>query len=91
MKPERRINLFEERLTRSIIGGFYEVYNYYGFGLSEKINANALEIELKARGHKVDREVWILIYYKGTPVNWQRVDMIVDEKVIRRTRPSLPN
>jgi len=52
MKPERRINLFEERLTHSIIGGFYEVYNYYGFGLSEKVYANALEIELKAAGTK---------------------------------------
>lgn len=82
MKPERRINLFEERLTHSIIGAFYEVYNYYGLGLSEKVYANALEVELKRRGHKVDREVSILVSYKGTPVAWQRVDMIVDDKVI---------
>jgi GxxExxY protein len=88
MKPERRINLFEERLTHSIIGAFYEVYNYYGFGLSEKVYKGALEIELRERGHKVDREVWILIYYKGTPVTWQRVDMIVDDKVIVESKAS---
>jgi GxxExxY protein len=88
MKPERRINLFDERLTHSIIGGFFEVYNYYGFGLAEKVYANALEIELKERCHKVDREVWILIHYKGTPVAWQRIDMIVDGKVIVESKAS---
>jgi len=82
------MNRFEERLTHSIIGGFYEVYNYYGFGLSEKVYTNALEIELRARGHKVDREVSILIYYKGIPVAWQRVDMIVDDKVIVESKAS---
>jgi GxxExxY protein len=88
MKPERRINLFEQRLTHSIIDAFYEVYNYYGLGFSEKVYNGALEIELRARGHKVGREVSILIYYKGTPVACQRIDMIVGDKVIVESKAS---
>jgi hypothetical protein len=35
MTTSRPINLVEERLTHSIIGSFFDVYNYFGFGLLE--------------------------------------------------------
>jgi hypothetical protein len=41
-----------------------------------------MEFELRARGHKVGREVWVPVYYKGSPLSRQRVDMLVDDKVI---------
>ena len=75
-------NLFEERLTHSIIGAFFDVYNYFGFGLLESVYANALAAELRARGRKVDREVSVAVYYKGEVVGWHRVDMLVDDKVV---------
>jgi uncharacterized membrane protein len=57
--------LVEERLTKSIIGCFYEVYNTFGFGLLEKAYAEAISIELESRGHVVRREVLTEVVYKG--------------------------
>jgi len=79
---QQRRRLIHERTTRSIIGGFYEVYNTLGFGFREHIYSTALERELRARGHEVAREVWVTVYYKGELLGRQRIDMIVDDKVI---------
>jgi GxxExxY protein len=46
------------------------------------VYAIALERELIARGRKIRREALIPIYYKGDILTTQRVDMIVDERVI---------
>ena len=75
-------SLLEQELTRDIIGAFYEVYNHLGFGFLEQVYALALERELVARGRKVQREVDVPIFYKGEFLTKQRVDMIVDERVI---------
>ena len=80
MKPRPR--LIHERTTRSILGCFYEVYNTLGFGFREHLYSLALERELRARGHKVVRELWVIVYYKGKILGRQRIDMVVDDKVI---------
>jgi GxxExxY protein len=77
-----RIGLIEEDLTRSVIGAFYEVYNTLGFGFLEYVYAMALERELLARGHRVGREASVRIIYKGEELATQRLDMIVDEKLV---------
>ena len=74
--------LLEAERVHSIVGGFYTVYNYYGFGLSEAIYTGALEYELIDRGHEVVRELLVAVNYKGRHVGWQRVDMVVDGVVI---------
>lgn len=74
-------DLLEKDLTHSIIGAFYEVYNILGYGFLEHVYLLALERELVARGHQVAREVKVLVYYKGEPLAWQRIDMIVDGRV----------
>jgi GxxExxY protein len=74
--------LIEEALTGSAIGAFYDVYNTLGFGFLEHIYIMALERELIARGHKVGREVGIRVRYKGDELGLQRIDMLVDEKLI---------
>ena len=53
----RTTRLIEGALTRSIIGGFCEVYNTLDFGFPELVYKEALAKELRARGHRVDREV----------------------------------
>lgn len=75
-------NLLEARLTRSIIGAFYEVYNTLGFGLLEHLYTLAMEHELRARSHEVARQVCVDVYYKGSELGRQRLDMIVDGKVV---------
>ncbi len=69
-------------MTKSIIAAFYEVYNTLGFGFLESVYAAALERELLSRGHAVAREVSVRVFYKGTDIAWQRIDMLVDEKVV---------
>ena len=75
-------HLLERRTTAAIIGAFYEVYNRLGFGFLENVYALALERELVERGHTVQREVIVTISYKGKPLTTQRLDMVVDHKVV---------
>jgi GxxExxY protein len=42
----------------------------------------ALERELRSRGHLVRREVGVCVMYKGDELAHQRLDMIVDDRVI---------
>jgi GxxExxY protein len=79
-------SLIEEDLTRSIIGAFYEVYNTLRFGFLEHVCILALERELRERGHRISREVSVRIIYKGEELCTQRLDMIVDDKVIVETK-----
>jgi GxxExxY protein len=74
--------LLEAERVRSIVGGFFDVYNYYGYGLSERVYAGALEHELRDRGHVVIRELVIDVRYKGRHAAWQRLDMVIDDRVI---------
>ena len=77
-----RRDLAEESVTRSIIGAFFEVYNTLGFGFLEYIYKKAIERELRSAGHHVGREVGVTVMYKGETLAEQRVDMIVDGKVV---------
>jgi len=74
--------LIEGLLTQSVIGAFYEVYNTLGFGFLEHIYVLAMERELRNRGHRVAREVGVRVTYKGEYLGTQRIDMIVDDKLI---------
>lgn len=78
--------LFEERLTHSVIGAFFDVYNTLGFGFLEHIYVMALERELLERNHRVAREVAVQVFYKGDWLGQQRLDMIVDEKLVVETK-----
>lgn len=84
----RPTELIEGGRTRSIIGAFYEVYNTLDFGFLELVYKEALAKELVARGHQVDREVRVVVYYKGEPIAVQIIDMIVDGKVIVEVKAS---
>jgi GxxExxY protein len=77
-----RDELLYERLTESIIGAFYEVYNRLGYGFLEGPYCKALMIELGYRGHEVRSEVAVDLYYRGCNIGRQRVDLIVDDQVI---------
>jgi len=83
-----RTDLIEGALTSAIIGAFYDVYNTLDFGFLEHVYKNALEKELRARGHRVEREVRVVIYYKGEPIAVQVIDMLVDAKVVIEVKSS---
>jgi GxxExxY protein len=81
-------DLLEAHITDDIIGAFYEVYRTLGFGFHEHVYSLALERELLARGRKVGREVVVQIWYKGDVLTSQRVDTIVDEKILVEVKAS---
>jgi GxxExxY protein len=81
-----RHDLIEEALTHSVIGAFYDVYNALGFGFLEHVYTKALERELRARGHRVGREVSVVVHYRGEALVTQRLDMIVDEILVVETK-----
>jgi GxxExxY protein len=82
MATMSRKDLVEEALTRSVIGGFFEVYNTLKFGLFETLYAKALEWELVSRGHRVTREFGVRVCYKGLDLGIQRLDLVVDEMLV---------
>ena len=75
-------DLLHERLTHSVIGAFYEVYNTLGCGFLENLYMIALERELMKRGHKVSRELSVRVTYKGEELGQQRLDMVVDDVLV---------
>lgn len=74
--------LIAGELTRSVIGAFFRVYRELGFGYREHIYALALERELAERGHRVSREVAVMVYYRGEPLARQVLDMVVDDTLV---------
>ena len=81
-----RGELIEERLTHSVIGAFFEVYNNLGYGFIEHLYVMALQRELHSRGHRVAREVSIPVFYKSQELGIQRLDMVVDNKLAIETK-----
>ena len=78
--------LLEHTLTRSVIGTFFDVHRGLGYGYREFIYALALERDLVAKGHQVEREVPVIVYYRGEPLARQTIDMIVDRKLVIETK-----
>jgi len=78
MSPE----ILEAERCYSIVGGFLDVFHYFGPGLPETIYSKALEYALKERGHKVVRELSVQVWFRDQLVGRKRLDMVVDDRVI---------
>jgi GxxExxY protein len=74
--------LLEHQTTEQIIGAFFKVYRYFGFGFLESNYANAMEVELNRRGLRVAREVPVQVMYYGVAVGTYRFDMLVSGRVL---------
>ena len=72
----------EERLTHSVVGAFFDVYNRLGFGFMERIYLRALVIELQSRGHTVSRERSFRVEYAGQTIGIYRLDLVVDDRLV---------
>jgi GxxExxY protein len=79
-------------LTRTIIAAFFAVYNTLGFGFLESVYLACLERELIKRGLRVAREVSVQVWYDGEPVAWQRLDLVIEGRVVveLKSTASLP-
>jgi GxxExxY protein len=74
--------LVEKRLSGVIVGCFFDVYNELGYGFVESIYARALDITLKDRGIRVDREYPIAVSFRGQQIGFHRIDMLVERRVV---------
>ena len=81
--PSRHADWFPEKdLTEAIIGSFFLVYNKLGYGFLESVYAAALERVLTRAGHRVDREARVSVRLDDEIIAHQRIDMIVDDRVV---------
>jgi GxxExxY protein len=69
-------------LTEKIIGAFFKVYNTLGYGFAEKVYENALAIELRKLGLKVEQQKNIMVYYESAIVGEYVADVIVADVVM---------
>jgi GxxExxY protein len=76
------MELLHKELTDKIIKMFYDVYNELGYGFLEKAYQNAVFLELKDRGHQVEAQKKISVFYKGRIVGDYYADIMVDGLVI---------
>jgi GxxExxY protein len=74
--------LAHARLTREVIGVFFDVYNELGFGLPESVYRSAMHIVLAERGLAARSEVKLNIHFHGHHIGSYRADMIVEDKII---------
>ncbi len=59
-----------------------EVKNHLGTGLLEKVYRNALPVEMRNLGLKVETEKEFDVYYKGVLVGQYFADNVVEDKII---------
>jgi len=76
------MSLLHEALTDRIIGAYYRVYNFLGYGFLEKVYENALRLELEILGLAVETQRPIKVFYRNQIVGEYYADLIVDGKVI---------
>ena len=69
-------------LTEKIIGVFYKVYNTLGYGFSKKVSENALVIELKKLGLRVEQQAPIDVFYDGQKIGEYVADVLVEDVVL---------
>jgi GxxExxY protein len=77
---ERRLKL--DRITERIIGCVYKVSNILGSGFLEKVYENALTLELRKNGLKVQQQHGIQVRYDGVVIGEFAADLLVEDKVI---------
>ena len=86
--PRQTTSLLEPETTKAIIGVFKDVHRALGFGYREYIYKLAMERDLRRLGHQVEREVPVMIYYRGESLAEEKLDMVVNGRVIVETKPT---
>jgi GxxExxY protein len=74
--------MYTDETTEKIIGCGMKVSNALGVGFLEKVHENALALELRRSGLKVDQQKCISVRYEGVIVGDYAADMIVEGTVL---------
>jgi GxxExxY protein len=71
-----------EDVMHRVIGAAIEVHRHLGPGFMESIYFRALCVEFVERGMAFEKERTVEIVYKGRVLHGQRLDLLVESKVI---------
>ena len=75
--------LYEEKLTKEIIGAAIEIHRHLGPGLLESAYEECLCHELQFRGLSFERQKPLLLEYRGIKLDCDyQIDIVVENKVI---------
>ncbi|RTY90867.1 GxxExxY protein [Flavobacterium sp. GT3R68] len=75
-------NFLHKKLSESILKVYYEVYNELGYGFLEKVYQNAMFLELKSQGYKVEPQKQIKVYFKNQVVGEYYADLLIENAII---------
>ena len=73
-------------VTRSIIGVFFDVYNELGSGFLEVVYVEALAQALREAGLTVNREMPLVVRFRGNIIGRFRADLVVNGAVLVETK-----
>ena len=73
-------------LTDVIIGAAIKVHNTLGANLTECVYKNALIVQLRFMGLRVETEKEVPLRFANVGVGVQRVDVLVEDKVVIETK-----
>ncbi len=76
------VEIIEKGLSYEIVQAAYAVFNALGPGFPENFYEEAMALELPQRGHKVERQKPVRVYFKEKQIGIHVLDLIVDERVI---------
>ena len=82
MEPHPELSHHLNELSYRIIGAAIEVHRHLGPGFFEKTYEEALVIELRLRGMRVQQQLAIPVMYKETLVHTCCLDLIVDDELV---------
>jgi len=71
-----------DRLTAQVIGAAQRVSSVLGEGFLEKIYENALLLELKKRGVRVEQQRPVHVRYDGEIIGDYVTDLLVEDRVV---------
>ena len=74
--------MHENEISYLIRGAIFQVFKKLGPGLLESIYELALEYELRKKGLKVERQVFLPILYDEELLGQYRLDLLVEDKII---------
>jgi GxxExxY protein len=70
------------RITEGVIGAAMRVSNALGCGFLEKVYENAMVLELRLSGFKVEPQRATPVHYRGEVVGAYVIDLLVDDLVL---------
>ena len=82
MRMDEKGEILYKELSYSVVGAAMAVYKEHGFGFFESIYRRSMMIEFRERGVAAEEEKCVPVYYHGELVGEQRVDILVDGKII---------